>query len=177
MTKAREAPTQAERACYHLRHEQAGFSVAPRPNGTTRRWNETWRKCLAMSVFRLLTAKTADAGRKGGWREPRSKTPSLADRRRHPHRADLRARFSILRSRHAGIRMRHGSVVQRIDDPDPERANRQALEDAAQGAIGLALASEGAARNAFGYGPPAARETLDTVLAGTPSPTTASISA
>ena len=58
-------------------------------------------------------------------------------------------------------------VVQRIDDPDPKRANRQALEDVAQGATGLSLVFEGAP-NAFGYGLPASRETLDTVLAGIP---------
>ena len=58
-------------------------------------------------------------------------------------------------------------VVQRIDDPDPMRANKQALEDIAQGATGLSLVFEGAP-NAFGYGLPAARETLDTVLAGIP---------
>ena len=58
-------------------------------------------------------------------------------------------------------------VVQRIDDPDPKRANRQALEDVAQGATGLSLVFEGAP-NAFGYGLPAARETLDTVLDGIP---------
>lgn len=58
-------------------------------------------------------------------------------------------------------------VVQRIDDPDPGRANGQALEDVAQGATGLSLVFEGAP-NAFGYGLPAARETLDTVLAGIP---------
>ncbi len=58
-------------------------------------------------------------------------------------------------------------VVQRIDDPDPERANKQALADVAQGATGLSLVFEGAP-NAFGYGLPATRETLDTVLAGIP---------
>jgi methylmalonyl-CoA mutase len=58
-------------------------------------------------------------------------------------------------------------VVQRIDDPDPKRANGQALEDVAQGATGLSLVFEGAP-NAFGYGLPAARETLDTVLDGIP---------
>jgi methylmalonyl-CoA mutase len=58
-------------------------------------------------------------------------------------------------------------VVQRIDDPDPKRANHQALEDVAQGATGLSLVFEGAP-NAFGYGLPAARETLDTVLDGIP---------
>ena len=52
-------------------------------------------------------------------------------------------------------------VVQRIDDPDPKRANDQALEDVAQGATGLSLVFEGAP-NAFGYGLPAARDTLDT---------------
>src|SRR5262249_6452613 len=31
------------------------------------------------------------------------------------------------------------AVTQRIDDPDPARANRQALEDVEQGATGLAL--------------------------------------
>ncbi len=58
-------------------------------------------------------------------------------------------------------------VIQRIDDPDPRRANRQALEDIAQGASGLSLVFEGAP-NAFGYGLPAAPETLDAVLAGIP---------
>lgn len=58
-------------------------------------------------------------------------------------------------------------VVQRIDDPDPQRANRQALEDVTQGAAGLSLVFEGAP-NAFGYGLPAKRDTLDTVLGGIP---------
>lgn len=58
-------------------------------------------------------------------------------------------------------------VVQRVDDPDPHRANRQALEDLAQGATGLSLVFE-SAPNAFGYGLPAARETLDVVLADVP---------
>jgi len=58
-------------------------------------------------------------------------------------------------------------VVQRIDDPDPVRANRQALDDLAQGATGLSLVFEGAP-NAFGYGLPASQETLDVVLAGVP---------
>jgi len=58
-------------------------------------------------------------------------------------------------------------VVQRIDDPDPKRANRQALDDLAQGAPGLSLVFEGAP-NAFGYGLPASPEALETVLAGVP---------
>ncbi|MBL8578972.1 MAG: methylmalonyl-CoA mutase subunit beta [Mesorhizobium sp.] len=55
------------------------------------------------------------------------------------------------------------AVVQRIDDPDPVRANRQALEDIEQGATGLSLVFEGAP-NAFGYGLPASPEALETVL-------------
>src|SRR5690606_30000726 len=58
-------------------------------------------------------------------------------------------------------------VVQRIDDTDPKRANKQALEDLAQGATGLALIFEGAP-SAFSYGLPAARDTLDAVLDGVP---------
>ncbi|MCX7304494.1 MAG: methylmalonyl-CoA mutase family protein [Hyphomicrobiales bacterium] len=58
-------------------------------------------------------------------------------------------------------------VVQRIDDPDPVRANRQALDDVSQGATGLSLVFEGAP-NSFGYGLPAAPETLDAVFAGVP---------
>jgi len=59
------------------------------------------------------------------------------------------------------------TIVQRIDDTDPKRANAQALEDIAQGATGLSLVFAGAP-NAFGYGLPASRETLDAVLAGVP---------
>ncbi len=58
-------------------------------------------------------------------------------------------------------------VVQRIDDPDPARANRQALDDVAQGATGLSLIFEGAP-NAFGYGLPASVEALDLALDGVP---------
>ena len=50
-------------------------------------------------------------------------------------------------------------VTQRIDDPDPYRANRQALEDIEQGATGIALVFEGAP-NAFGYGLPAKPESV-----------------
>ena len=58
-------------------------------------------------------------------------------------------------------------VTQRIDDPDPDRANRQALEDIDQGATGLALVFEGAP-NAFGYGLPAKPEALAIVLHDVP---------
>lgn len=54
-------------------------------------------------------------------------------------------------------------IVQRIDDPDPARANAQAIEDANNGASGLALVFEGAP-NAFGYGIKADREALASVL-------------
>ena len=58
-------------------------------------------------------------------------------------------------------------VTQRIDDPDPHRANRQALEDIEQGATGLALIFEGAP-NAFGYGLPAKPEALAIALHNVP---------
>ena len=59
------------------------------------------------------------------------------------------------------------SVVQRIDDPDPARANAQALADIEQGATGLALVFEGAP-NAFGYGLPATQEAVHRALADVP---------
>jgi methylmalonyl-CoA mutase len=59
------------------------------------------------------------------------------------------------------------TIVQRIDDTNPARANLQALEDIAQGATGLSLVFEGAP-SAFGYGLPATQESLDAVLAGVP---------
>jgi methylmalonyl-CoA mutase len=58
-------------------------------------------------------------------------------------------------------------IVQRIDDRDPERANRQALEDITQGAGGIAIVFEGAP-NAFGYGLPARQEALTAALANVP---------
>jgi methylmalonyl-CoA mutase len=59
------------------------------------------------------------------------------------------------------------AAMQRIDDPDPMRANRQALEDMDQGATGLALIFEGAP-NAFGYGLPAKPEALAVALHNVP---------
>jgi methylmalonyl-CoA mutase len=56
-------------------------------------------------------------------------------------------------------------IVQRIDDPDPVRANRQLLEDLENGATGISLVFEGAP-NAFGYGLPSTREAVDQVLRG-----------
>ena len=57
------------------------------------------------------------------------------------------------------------TIVQRIDDPDPMRANAQALEDIEQGATGVALVFEGAP-NAFGYGLPGSADALEKVLDG-----------
>lgn len=57
------------------------------------------------------------------------------------------------------------TFVQRVDDVDPVRANRQAHDDLAQGATGLALVFEGAP-NAFGYGLPATSEAMATALEG-----------
>lgn len=58
-------------------------------------------------------------------------------------------------------------VTQRIDDPDPGRANRQALEDIEQGASGLALVFEGAP-TALGYGLPAKPEALAVAMHNVP---------
>jgi methylmalonyl-CoA mutase len=61
----------------------------------------------------------------------------------------------------------HGAITQRLDDPDPARANAQAREDIAQGATGLSLVFDGAP-NAFGYGLPATAKALSEVLDGIP---------
>lgn len=57
------------------------------------------------------------------------------------------------------------SIVQRVDDPNPKRANAQAQYDLANGATGLAIVFEGAP-NAFGYGIPARPEALVAALHG-----------
>ncbi|HEY5820174.1 MAG TPA: methylmalonyl-CoA mutase family protein [Mesorhizobium sp.] len=56
-------------------------------------------------------------------------------------------------------------VIQRADDVDPKRANRQVLEDIEHGATGISLVFEGAP-SAFGYGLPNSPEALQTVLDG-----------
>lgn len=56
-------------------------------------------------------------------------------------------------------------VIQRADDIDPKRANRQVLDDVENGATGISLVFEGAP-NAFGYGLPNSPEALRTVLDG-----------
>ncbi len=59
------------------------------------------------------------------------------------------------------------SITQRLDDPDPARANSQAKDDIAHGATGLALIFEGAP-NAFGYGLPASSEAMSKAIDGIP---------
>ena len=60
---------------------------------------------------------------------------------------------------------RSWTIVQRVDDVDPARANRQAAEDAGNGATGLAIVFEGAP-NAFGYGLPSDPDSLARALEG-----------
>ncbi|WP_274424934.1 methylmalonyl-CoA mutase family protein [Chelativorans sp. YIM 93263] len=55
-------------------------------------------------------------------------------------------------------------IMQRMDDPDPRRANAQAKIDLEQGATGLSLIFAGAP-NAFGYGLTATQESLEAALA------------
>ena len=54
-------------------------------------------------------------------------------------------------------------IVQRVDDPDAERAGHQIAEDLEAGATGLAIVFEGAP-NAFGYGLPADPQVLSSIL-------------
>ncbi|MBO6538904.1 MAG: methylmalonyl-CoA mutase [Rhizobiaceae bacterium] len=58
-------------------------------------------------------------------------------------------------------------IVQRMDDTDPVRANKQALDDIRQGASGVAIVFQDAP-NAFGYGLPAKAEALMAALADVP---------
>ncbi|MEP6280739.1 MAG: methylmalonyl-CoA mutase family protein, partial [Nitratireductor sp.] len=58
-------------------------------------------------------------------------------------------------------------VVQRVDDPDPVRANRQAMADVESGATGLAIVFEGAP-NAYGYGLPCTDAAFEKALDGVP---------
>ncbi|PYE85313.1 methylmalonyl-CoA mutase family protein [Phyllobacterium leguminum] len=51
-------------------------------------------------------------------------------------------------------------IIQRADDPDPARANRQLIDDIENGADGVALVFEGA-QNAFGYGLPVGPDIID----------------
>ena len=60
-------------------------------------------------------------------------------------------------------RNRPWRVLQRVDDPDIGRAAKQAAEDIANGAEGLALVFQGAP-NAFGHGLPSTRDALNRIL-------------
>ena len=57
------------------------------------------------------------------------------------------------------------AIVQAIDDPNPDRANAQALEDIAGGANGLSLRFAGSP-SAAGFGVPATAEALASALEG-----------
>jgi methylmalonyl-CoA mutase len=54
-------------------------------------------------------------------------------------------------------------IMQRVDDPEPERANAEALEDLANGASGLSLVFRGSP-TAYGYGIPPASDAIARVL-------------
>src|ERR1700754_1547007 len=56
-------------------------------------------------------------------------------------------------------------IMQRIDDPDPRRANAQALHDLENGATGLALVFAGGS-GAHGFGLEPTAEAVDKVLEG-----------
>ena len=78
--------------------------------------------------------------------------------------AARRANAPILSRRNSD---RPWAIVQRCDDPDPTRANRQAHEDVDNGATGLSLVFEGAP-NAFGYGLDSGEGALERILDGLP---------
>jgi len=121
------------------------FSDTVFPAFDRERWMALAEKALAGADFEALTARTDDGLRIEPLETRRSDTTPLT--RRRPASSWL--------------------IVQRCDDTDPVRANRQALEDIAGGATGLALVFEGAP-NAFGYGLPDAPDTLQRVLEGVP---------
>ena len=72
-----------------------------------------------------------------------------------------------MRTRSMPRREARTKIVQRVDDPSPERANAQALDDLENGAEGLAIVFDGAL-NAFGNGLPVSQEALTTALADVP---------
>lgn len=56
-------------------------------------------------------------------------------------------------------------IIQRADDPDPARANRQLIDDIESGADGVALVFQGA-QNAFGYGLSPSPDTIPRLFEG-----------
>lgn len=113
------------------------------------RWLALARKAAGADDLSALTSRTDD----GIAIEPLSPAGPIGQ---HAHRVDPASPWT---------------VVQRVDDPDPERARSQALDDVAGGATGLALVFEGAP-NAFGHGLPATQEALERVLDGVSLATT-----
>lgn len=126
----------------------------------------------AGAVFKDTVFPAFDQGR---WRALAEKALAGADfEQTLASRTDDGMRIDPLVGRSAGARpvlradlAEHGAITQRLDDPDPVRANAQAREDIAQGATGLSLVFEGAP-NAFGYGLPATPEAMSTALEGIP---------
>lgn len=128
-----------------------------------------------MKVGDLLTeAKFQDVDMQR-WRALAAKTLGGADFETLTSLTDDEIRIDPLAlrvkgARHWGARTEQQApwiVTQRVDDPDPARANRQALEDIDQGATGLALVFE-EAPNAFGFGLPAKPEALAIALHNVP---------
>jgi methylmalonyl-CoA mutase len=110
------------------------------------RWREMATKALKGADFETALVSRTDDGIRVEPLHPRSRDP------RPVSRVD----------KNAGWR-----VVQRVDDPDPARANAQALEDVEGGASGLSIVFAGAA-NAFGHGLPVTAEALARALDGVP---------
>jgi methylmalonyl-CoA mutase len=122
------------------------ISVSAFPASDRSRWAALVEKTLAGSAFDDVMVGRTDDGLRIQPLEPR------------------RAGAVPLPRRKAALPW---TIVQRCDDIDPARANRQALEDVAGGATGLALVFEGAP-NAFRYGLPDQPDTLERVLDGIP---------
>lgn len=123
---------------------RAMFGDVEFPPGDRERWLALAEKALAGASFEETLVSHADDGIRIEPLHERVATDEFLPRR------NPRAPWTI---------------VQRIDDPDPMRANAQALEDIEQGATGVALVFEGAP-NAFGYGLPGSADALEKVLDG-----------
>ncbi|MBS3648183.1 methylmalonyl-CoA mutase subunit beta [Pseudaminobacter sp. 19-2017] len=121
--------------------QESGFPPADRS-----RWAALAEKALAGASFEESMVGRTDGGLRISPIEERRKNPVPLSRRKPAL---------------------PWTIVQRCDDTDPDRANRQAREDVENGATGLALIFEGAP-NAFGYGLPDQPDTLNRVLDGIP---------
>lgn len=109
---------------------------------------DAWRKAVAASLrggnLADLRSTTADRIPIEPLYPPRSDRPALPGRGARPW-----------------------TFIQRLDHPDPDEANRQALADLAGGATGLSLVLAGAP-SAGRYGLPLERETLEIAFANVP---------